>query len=434
MRLFLYVSGMFILLSLACGIEEPVSNVDFISIIKRRGEEVVFLMEKINEPEWFITYSYARCKGEDEQIGERLKQGITAALQAWLQPVRDYKPDNDFVSSFRYAKTHEREKDDTEMEDLTIYFSCRHSTSWMWFEMPPRITIERGDTRLTHEVMFVLMHELGHAFGLEDTYSPSGDDSSQGLKKTLRTQPSAIMTTNYRPAASKEFEQKDFIFTDEDLAKLGNYLSDDDKYGIEWLYRYYHEGINRRNCYNSRYKKDPKGGCVPKFPIIFEIEQGQEKWAIAILHNDKSLDVNQQDGHKRTALHHAVTKGYLDLTKELLAHAKIKVNMQDNSGLTPLHLAVKEGQTKIVELFMSAQQRKRFKVNLQNKSGFTPLHFAAHHGLLAITRELLKHPHIDVSITDNWDLTARKRASHREHHDVADLLYLFELITQSANN
>ena len=454
---------MFVLLMLACGIEEPVAEVDFIRLVKTRRDPTTFLMEKINEPEWLITYSYSNCRGEGEQSGARLTQGITAALQAWLQPVRDYKPDNDFVSSFRYVKTDEREDDDTEEEDLTISFACANSYSWFWFEIPPRISIEGGGTRLTHEVMLPLMHELGHAFGLEDTYTPSGKDSSQGLKKAVRMQPSSIMTTNYRSAAVEKFEHEDFIFSDADLDELDKYLSDDDKYGVEWLYRYYHEGINSRNCYHSQYKRDPKGGCVPKFPIIFEIEQGQEKWAIAMLQNDKNIDVNQQDGKKRTALHHAVAKGYLDLTKELLAHAKIdinqqdnkkrtalhdavakgsldltkellahakiKENIQDNSGNTPLHIAVKSGHTKIVEFLMAEKRRKRFKINQRNKSGFTPLHFAAHFGHLAITHALLKHPDIDVRITDNWDLTARQRAAHREHNDVADLLYLFELVT-----
>ena len=438
MRLFSYVSGIFVLLGmliLACGIEEPVAEIDFIGIKKSQAFETIFLMENINAPEWFITYSYDKCRGENEQRGERLTQGITAALQAWLQPVRDYKPDNNFVDSFRYVKAHEKE-DDTKMEDLTIHFSCRSSNSSLWLEIPPRISIQGGGTRLTGEVMGALMHELGHALGLEDTYTRNYRKSSYGLERTVSTQPSSIMTWVYRSTtARQEFEHQDFIFTDEDLAKLGKYLSDDDKYAIEWLYRYYHEGVSRRNCYHSQYIKDPQGsGCVPKFPIIFEIQQGQEKWAIAVLQNDTSLDVNQQDDKHRTALHYAFAKGYLNLTKELLAHADIKVNIQDKSGLTPLHEAVRAGQTKIVEFLMSARQRQPFKVNLQNKDGFTPLHFAAQHGLMAITRALLKHPHIDVSITDNWNLTARKRAANKGHDDVADLLYLFELITQLANN
>ncbi len=113
--------------------------------------------------------------------------------------------------------------------------------------------------------MHHLMHEMGHTFGLADTYVRGNKkgiyDSTGGLDKTAGTQPASIMASLFVESIELGIIPKD----DWDDLK---YISQDDANGIVWLYKYYHENQPLEDCYFPDYtfQENPRG-CVPISPL-----------------------------------------------------------------------------------------------------------------------------------------------------------------------
>ena len=79
----------------------------------------------------------------------------------------------------------------------------------------------------------LLAHELGHAFGMYDTYTIGVLVSTGGLASTEGKQPSSIMAAQPGLPRPRPFP----------------YLKEDDKNGIIWLYKYYHENQPAGDCF-----------------------------------------------------------------------------------------------------------------------------------------------------------------------------------------
>ena len=83
------------------------------------------------------------------------------------------------------------------------------------------------------------------------------------------------------------------------------------------------------------FEEDPRG-CVPKYPLIFEIKHGLPKYVLQLLDEDPQIDVNAQDENGRTALHYyAAMYEKEEVVKVLLAHKDIKPALKDKQGDTP---------------------------------------------------------------------------------------------------
>ena len=182
-----------------------------------------------------------------------------------------------------------------------------------------------------------LVHEMGHIFGLADTYLRGEDWGKPELDKggpdsTKGTQPVAIMS-----GVSK-------------FHKDGGMLGRDDKNGIVWLYKRRYEGLVLKDCFFPDYEleKDPLG-CRPKYPLIFALKHGAEVQAIVVLRDDAGLDVNVRDEDGMTALHHAVLNNYTRVVKTLLQRDDLKY-YKNNEGQTPLQLATQLGLDEIAAL------------------------------------------------------------------------------------
>ena len=127
---------------------------------------------------------------------------------------------------------------------------------------PPSIHMHRG-TRVTDQFAYVLLHEIGHAFGLLDTYPRNIGEEFQvsrgGLSRTIGHQPASVMSGLNIPHP------------------WPTRISQDDANGIVWLYRFYHENLPLEDCIFPDYEleKSPDG-CRPKYPLIFEIKHGDE--------------------------------------------------------------------------------------------------------------------------------------------------------------
>ncbi len=86
--------------------------------------------------------------------------------------------------------------------------------------------------------------------------------------------------------------------------------------------------------------------------------------------SQKGADAAARDSEGRTALHHAVMRGYLDVVDALTEHAGPALLLQkDILGCTPVHLAAVQNQVTLILKLVNAL--------LKDEHGATPLHVVA---------------------------------------------------------
>ena len=367
---------------------------DFNSIL-----DMNVLMHRIHDTHWEINYGFPETCNHDHHADPRqlieFEEAMETALRVWLQPLREIETQHPIVDSFSFKRT---ELDTWEeltpgrVELIDIKFDCSYDgvISYVRFKKDRRVGVVIGNLRFMSRInpkMPILVHELGHAFGLGDTYVRDGGafKSSGGLKGTIGIQPAATMCMEYNTHRKK-------------------YLREDDKRGIVWLYKVFYEDLSITDPYFSDYTfEEATGGFRPKYPILFELKQGFQGYAIEIIKEDPNMDINVRDGSGRTALDYAVIDEYLVVLYTLLSRPDLKVNATNSDGFTALHLAVSHGYEAGVEALLI---HKNINVNAADKEGRTPLHFAAEADDLALTKALLQHTEIRIHIQDNSGFTA----------------------------
>ena len=216
----------------------------------------------------------------------------------------------------------------------------------------------RDGVQVTPAFMSFLVHEMGHTFGLADTYLRPLDWGNPELDKggpdfTKGTQPSSIMS------GVSLFHRG------------GGLLGRDGKNGIVWLYKLTYEGLALRDCFFPDYELEEEPlGCRPKYPLIFALKHGAEVLAIVVLRDDAGLDVNVRDADGMTALHHAVFNNYTWVVKTLLQRDDLKPFLKNNDGQTPLQLARALGLEEIAALI--AAHPKALAVDAKRTLTTTP--------------------------------------------------------------
>ena len=365
----------------------------FIAFDHRTREEFIRkrnnLIRRVHKEQWVIGYAYADpewghrsavCPPEARNNGEAIEEVITQALNAWLQPVRDLNTGKPVVSDFRFVPNFEvRPKDlaDLLLYDLNIFFFCEFGESGALvgvnMAIPPAVTIRQG-TDVNPRFSGTLLHELGHAFGLLDTYLrleltiEELRVSRGGLARTIGHQPASVMSSLNAPHTP-----------------IPNWVSQDDANGIVWLYKFYHENLPLEDCIFPDYELERSpDGCRPKSPLIFEIKHGNERIAIKVIDEDRNTDVNAKDENGMTALHYAAEKDYQLLVARLL--------------------------------------RQDIDVNVRNAVGSTALFWAAKRGSYGVVEKLLKHKAIDVNVKGAGDATPLKAAATEENDRIVELL------------
>ena len=309
----------------------PPAAQGFIALEHERGVRPDTMIDKVHAPHWDIAYRYGDdCLPEERNNDEALTAAVTEALQIWLQPLRDYAK-RPIVADFRYRLSPQLQD-----ADFGITFFCNIATSFAATGRGmPNIDLHEG-FEITPIFMTSLVHEMGHIFGLADTYLRGEDWGNPELDKggrdaTKGTQPSSIMAG-------------------EDKHRGGGLLGRDDKNGIIWLYKRLYEGLGLRDCFFPDYELEEEPlGCRPKYPLIFALKHGIEVVAILILKQDEGLDVNVRDEDGMTALHHAVLNNYTRVVTALLQHANLRY-YKNNDGQTPLQLATALGLNEIAAL------------------------------------------------------------------------------------
>ena len=180
---------------------------------------------EVHRKHWDISYRYGNdCPADQKRNPQELEQAITKALQLWLAPLRALTK-RPIVNDFRYHLNA-----DLAEVDMRITFECKllPSSALLSNRENPDIILRVGTE--VSLIMNSLVHEIGHAFGLTDTYLGAGiigDPfiSTGGLKKTAGRQPPSLMSAHLLVAGG--------------MTKLG----EDDKRGIIWLYKYFFDGL-----------------------------------------------------------------------------------------------------------------------------------------------------------------------------------------------
>ena len=319
--------------------------------------EIKLLILKVHKPQWKIGYRYSvECTPADRQNGKALTEAISTSLRTWLELLKELNPERPIVDSFVYElqADYDPNKPNDNLEglravDLRVTFSCTVgvSSAPIGIIYPPEVHMRLG-TEITPLLLSTLTHELGHTIGLADTYARPGVMRSRGgFQSTSGTQPGSVMAGNF--------------VRDTPLA-----LREDDKRGIVWLYKYFYEDLARDDCFFPDYVYEvyqvsevhEVGGCVPKYPLIFEVKHSPPLYALRLLEEDPTLDVNAQDVGGMTALHYAVMYEKEEVVKALLAHEDIKSSLKNKEGETPLDIALAANNSAIIEMFPEPPPRK----------------------------------------------------------------------------
>ena len=310
------------------------------------------LITKVHEPEWKIGYRYdVDCKPEDRQNGKALTEAISASLRTWLAPLKALNPERPIVDKFVYELQADYDPNQPEeleglrAVNLRVTFECTQGRSGAPIGriFPPAMIIRDG-TKITNRILGSLIHELGHTFGLADTYDRGYGimQSRGGLHRTVGNQPASVM------AMAEGYDRSTAVT-----------IGEDDKRGIVWLYKYFYEDLASDDCFFADYvmEEEPRG-CIPKYPLIFETKHNLPMFALELIKQDPTVDVNAQDVGGMTALHYAVMYEKEEVVKALLDHPDIKPFLKSKEGQTPLDIALATNNTAIIEMFPDPPPRK----------------------------------------------------------------------------
>lgn len=131
---------------------------------------------------------------------------------------------------------------------------------------------------------------------------------------------------------------------------------------------------------------------------------------------EAGVNVNQQDGTGRSALHLA---SWFDHHKvvPLLLDYNAKIDLTDDAGHTPLHLACWFGHLKTCTILIDAGA----PLDIQDSAGRTPLHFAVQHNRPEIVDLLLKKG-ANTKLKNTNGKTAEALAVADENNEIIDII------------
>ena len=350
------------------------------------GSTKRILVEKVYEKSWDIDYVLAHCdKRSRKKYKPKVVDAINRAVSLWLSPIIQHqkivdhqKPPPELVNNLnirqkkklflyenkfqegyttfdtdelvklrkdladkfseipdkntiqQYEEFQKYEQYLLKLPEISVVFNCRKGRAFMT-PYYNSMNIYEADSKTTiPETPFpfeALLHEIGHAFGLADTYVESTDPTRAHIVstdvnlKTVGHQPITIMGPLYQ-----------LSFTSyEDVRPTA-----DDDNGISWLYTYIHiSKFNLARCpprYQAEFFEREKQGnptvaCRPSHPFLFAMRSRNYSTAKFLLNNDKSsIDINARAYDQGfTAIHYAVWFAPIDLIKAILQrfHEKI---------------------------------------------------------------------------------------------------------------
>ena len=351
----------------SCQGYEAVSTAKFITHHGLNVERMPewYLIHAVKQSSWKIHYGFSdnnRChsSGVRDRDGfeRQLRNSIIEAVRLWLRPLRDDHDDivdtfelqlKDTVaineqSSLRMGADQKVALEGGDPPHFRITFNCRQSDregvyprSFVMLGDNPQVFMfhyrQPGthkdqreifrDDKMSSEHMFMmttLLHELGHTFGLKDVYiEPSRSKqakraginySTGGSEQTVGKQPNSIMGV----ASLIGLREGKFV------------LTADDEEAIKWLYLQAYEGIALNTCPTDYEMEKDTDGCVPRFPLIYAVREGNVTLAGQLLADD-SIDIDSCDRYGNTALFYAKQGKH--------GHGQALVKLLDEGGADP---------------------------------------------------------------------------------------------------
>lgn len=323
-----------------------------------------------------ISFTYAKAKqfwnslevlvGDDLQ--KRIESLITKALDIWLQPLRALSrkkiiSTNEFQIKQYRSLLPEMPGRDKEFQslakgielfadnsDLRIVFNCyalkKKGFAYLDFKTissplhySSRIYTDPPSDKWSQvSERFVLIHEIGHMFGLLDTYH-------YGDGVTLGMQPSSIMR-------SEKFFGGYSIKGDQSSKSADNLaLTSDDIEGIKWLFYYYHHGsLAKNDCssadgYQYVLSKDnnlldgKSGACRPSNLFLHNVRRAhfQERYFRNLAGASNHLEIFN------SSLEWGQFSRKEQISRDLDTVYDGKANYQDSIGNTAMHYLIEYG-------------------------------------------------------------------------------------------
>lgn len=333
----------FLLAVISCKEEHEQSDPSYVALEHNSAWYIKagLLIKKVHDKSWTIAFGFsdnARCGSEftDNHLSQ-LKDQLTKVLKLWLKPLYDIqdKPKNDLtideplvakfdyeertVVDVKYEATTRKELTGEKDYVMGLIVRCEAGRSYALSDFSGGPTLvhllkvssemqRNAITDLKRYRLTTLLHELGHAFGLADTYIDKSPGtmasrfsiaSAGGDSYAIGNQPLSVM--NYHSlVALNHLDEID--------------ITDDDRNGIEWLYRrYIKESVGENECPDDYQYEASTNGCKAKYLFIHTARQGNIEAIDRLLRDDMEIDVNQQDSLGNTALHYAAIKEYREL-------------------------------------------------------------------------------------------------------------------------
>ncbi len=268
-----------VLAVVACGEDTQHSTPSFISNDHHFGEGnqyVRMFTEHVHDETWHITYT--------AEVERDFEAALTIALQTWLQPLREIELNRDIVDDFEFYRSNAIDTLGTNTiawddvlfrsrftagsggDKAGLYESTYFPPQGVFFppipDLPrdlPLLTVFEVDETATDITtdsyfMFVLMHEVGHGFGLADTYASFNAD---GTVNRQGNQPVSVMAGDY-----VAFAYPPILAADERVE-----LASDDIRGLLWTYKRVTGDVDDiTDCGEDyEYENSPRG-CIPSTP------------------------------------------------------------------------------------------------------------------------------------------------------------------------
>ena len=360
----------FLLIS-AISCKENVSDKKF-SAIAQQKRDYEFLIKKVHDSNWNIGYTFIDFTEHPKYDGKKidcssqsfddfknnpykkqLEDKIKEVSQLWLSPLKDkeniisseniiiqpliatdvLKPNAEFYMYIDHDIVNNKI---IASYDLLIFFGCgfldggvvsysgesskKNNIPLMTVSSMPEVSNDM--VFLTEKNLFradVLVHEMGHAFGLADAYN------------TSQYNPPSVMKSS-----KNALDGKTLVITADDRA------------GIRWLYRHHVEkSLTKRDCIDGYVYHDIS--CIPEYPVINRVKSGTLAERDFYDFGDRTLNnltlismINEQDKSGNTPLHYAVLREARhatdDMCKILLAKGA-DTSIKNNEGKTAKDLA-----------------------------------------------------------------------------------------------
>ena len=438
-----------VLVGVAC--KEEQAEPKFVTLaqeVSKTGGELAgnFLISRVHDKEWKIFYGFADnnyCNGTFKEEIESIKAKVKESIAVWLAPLRgkhsiielssialQEKNTQPSYSSEMIAQFKQHGMDvtqevtidtDEEAPHLSIIFRCKEGRSFARVGSgTPQIHIYQNNiyspikaaTKLLKYRSDAILHEMGHTFGLGDTYVEDQkairrfNQSTGGHSDTVGMQALSVMNSSFRTAVNAE-------------GKLQ--LTPDDVAGIKWLYRYYVEkSIDICDCPYEYVYEEETGGCRPKYPLIFAAKQGvdldlnffYESYSVMqeeyFTHDDLAkvfaAAMQEQDGHGNTILHYYAAnlahreQLYVDRYVEISLTDKDILNIKNKLGKTAADIYASPNHMSLLYSSESlAAAKRKHQREAAKMCESIELKLAVQDGDVDKVKRLLASSHIDVN-------------------------------------